>query len=704
MSGPLIKDRYWVRNAFLVTRDQLEAREQRNRYATSVSLDFTDTTPGGNLAINPLPQFTKYADPPAIQNVDGKVYSSAEDKYSAYLGSKGQGRYYGEAFNQNQQLVYMRFGVPAFNSMTQFFTGFYNTAAGNLARSGRSTSIFYTIGKAAGFVVSILSWKLLAVHLLGVGLRFMLNKPSSKFYYLKPTMPLYWNAVTTMVNQLAVNRGIVPRIGGAGQSALNNNYEFTSDDIKKMHFLLKDVFKEGGGVNVYGMATRAQRLAIQRQKIMEEVFNNATNMNLSRSMNDLSVEMQAALDRTLTEKRPNYEEYLSSWFSSNQSKPKASLPADSDAATVETLISSADGNSDPGFLQFLDAELNDGGAFATFRVNYTGSQSESFSNSVRESDLANKINGMSASTRSTSFDFAGGNLSDNPIAKMAGAALGAVKDVLAGVADGTALSGLAALGGAAFVDIPKYWESSTAQLSRANYSVTLESPYGNPISQLINIDIPLAMLLAGVLPLSTGKQSHTSPFILEFYDPGRCQSRLGIIDSLSLSRGVGNFGFNNRGNAMAIEVNFTILDLSNVVHMPIVEGFSLDGMQTGISAGTSAGVVAGGAVAGIGGAVVGGVAGGVVGAGMGAASDAVSNVVKSINQIFDEDSLYSDYLAVLSGMSLTEQIYQFKKFKRNLTRTMADWESWTSAAHFASFAGDSVPGRLASIIYKGRVN
>lgn len=701
MVSPLIKDRYWVRNAFLVTQEQLNAVDQENRYFTSVSLNFTDTTPGGNLAINPLPQFTRFTDPNALVSLGNRIKSSSQDRYSAYLGSKGMGRYYGEAFDQNQQIIYMRFGVPAFNSMTQFFTGFYNTSAGNLARTGRGTSIFYSIGKAAGFVVSILSWKLLAVHLLGVGLRFVMGKPSSKFYYLKPTMPLYWNAVNSIVNQIAVNRGIVPRIGGAGQSALNNNYEFSKDELNNLHSLLKDVFKKEGGVDVMALATRAQRLAIRRQKIMSQIFEESSNMNLRRSMDDLSKQVQLGMNQQLVDQRPSHADYLSKWFQASQSQPKPTSETPSDSATVESYLSQNSDNT--GFGEFLEAELDDGAAFAAFRVNYTGSQNESFSNSVGESELANKINSMSSSSRSTTFDFAGGNLSDNPIAKVVGAAMGAVKDTLAGIADGTVLSGLAALGGAAFVDIPKHWQSATANLARANYTVTLESPYGNPISQLTNIYIPLAMLLAGVLPISTGKQSYTSPFILELYDQGRCQTRLGIIDSLSITRGVGNLGFNTQGHAMAIEVNFSVIDLSNIVHMPIVSGFSLDGMQTGISAGSVGGAIAGGAVGGVVGAAGGAVVGGAVGAAGGAASDAVRNVVQSINQIFDEDSLYSDYLAVLSGMSLSEQIYQLKKFKRNLTKTLADWDNWTSAANFASFAGDSIPGRLASTFYKGVV-
>ena len=49
--------------------------------------------------------------------------------------------------------------------------------------------------------------------------------------------------------------------------------------------------------------------------------------------------------------------------------------------------------------------------------------------------------------------------------------------------------------------------------------------------------------MALALPLSTGKHSHSNPFYLEFYDKGRMQTRLGAIDSLSISHGDGTMGF-----------------------------------------------------------------------------------------------------------------------------------------------------------------
>jgi hypothetical protein len=125
-------------------------------------------------------------------------------------------------------------------------------------------------------------------------------------------------------------------------------------------------------------------------------------------------------------------------------------------------------------------------------------------------------------------------------------------------------------------------QSSAAQEPSASTGV---SPYGNPVSQIINLYIPLAMLLAGALPLAKGRQSYTPPFICEVYDRGRCQSPLAIIDSLSVTRGTGNLGFTNEGRALGIDVTFTVADLSSLVYLPISQGLSTAAAQTGASLG-----------------------------------------------------------------------------------------------------------------------
>lgn len=702
VSPYMVKDVSWVRQSFAVPNSALDNTQDivRRTFSTNQT-KFTDTTLGGNFAINSPPQFTRSCDLRPAKN--------------RLTGSKGMGRWYSENIDDNSQTIFIRAGVPEFNSLTTFFTGFYNTGAGQLARTGRSTGVFYALGRAAGFAVTVMNWLPLAVHLLGVGYRYFLGKPSSKFYYLKPTMPLYWNAVQTIVNQIAVNRGIVPRRGGDSNSLggssivtdengnqvdLSQGYEWDEDARKAFYAASPDIFMESGQVNVYAMATRAMRLQHRMYKALEQ----AASESILSSSDDLTSAFSQVMSETYADSPPDYLTYLSKWSGSVDSTghqssdiagtaygqpttPASTTTADGSGngasattasqdpdSSVESLITTA--TADDGLREFLSSELDDGSAFVCFRVNATGSVSESFSSSTAPSPIKEKINSMSSSSRSTNFDFAGGNLAGGPIGKLIGSVASAVGDVVSGVAESLEVSGLAALAGAAFVDIPDHWDSSSSTFGKSmSYTINLVSPYGNPMSQLMNIHIPLACLLALALPLSTGKQSYTSPFLIEIYDKGRAQSRLAIVDSMTITRGTGNLGFTREGHVMGVDVSFTVRDLSSMLHMPITQGISFSA--------AAAGAVGGAALAGITGAA-GGFALGAIAAGA-----------------FDEDTPFTDYMAVLGGMGLSDQIYSWRKFKLNLTKTMANFDTWKSWAHWASWAGNTPPGRLVSMIYKG---
>lgn len=703
----LLKDALWIRQSFLVKSKNLELVDRQNRIFSSASLKFTDTTPGGNFAINPAPQFTRFCD------------LKPDDSFgrgTRKMAGKGMGRYYSEAIDDNQQIINMRFGVPNFNAMTTFFTGFYNSQAGQLARTGRSTGAFYSLGRAVGFVVSILSFKLLAVQALGAGLRFFMAKPSSKYYYLKPTMVPYWNSVQTIVNQIAVNMGIVPRLGGpdgAVNEQLNDKYEFDAAAQAKMKNLLPDIFSDGGSINVYAMANKAQRLAAKHQKLLENAYN--------ESDFDLNKSMQAIYSTKLKDdKGQGYENYISSWLASAQSTPQASAGGASlnpdlqpssgaipppgtatpvsqappqDSATESLKYDSAGKkiwDTVKGWGEHLTAEMNDGSQFVGFRVQATGTVNESFSSSVADSEIATKINGIASQSRATNFNFANGNLVGGALGEVLGGAIGAVKNLAAGIGDSFQLSGLATLSGAAFVDIPKHWVSSMASLPKSTYVLDLKSWSGDPISRLINLFVPLAMVLAGGLPISTGRHSYTSPFICELYDQGRCQTRLGMIDSINVVRGTGNTGWTKDGQPLGIEVSFTVVDMSSILHMPISQGFSI---------GTVVSTVVGGVLGGAGGGALGSV-GGPAGSAAGVAAGAALGAAAA-NGTFDDDTSFSDYMAILGSMSMADQIYTFRKLKLNLTRKMTDWDTWASAPHFISFLGESGVGRLASAFFKG---
>lgn len=696
MASPVIRDGSWVRQAFLVKKAELDQSVNNSllRSFSTNQLKFVDTRPGGALCINPLPQFTRFADPRPANG--GRA-----------IGSTGLGRYYSEAIDDNNQIIHMRFGMPSFNSLLTFFTGFYNSGASRLANTGRAGGFFYTLGRVIGAVIPIVFWKLLAVHMLGVAARFFMNKPSSKFYTLKPTMPVYYAAAQTILNQILVNNGTVPRIGGDDSAIkLNDGYEWTSADSKRMHDMLPDVFSESGQIDLFAMANRGQRLARKDQQRWKQMMDADVT-----SFNAMTSRVQSFYNEKLSDagRRP-FTTYLDQWTSTGQS----STAKGDTMGMTEALDKSTTGNT--GILEFFEAELDDGAAFVSFRVNPTGAVQESFSNQTTQSEIQQTANDLSASRRSAFFNFANGNLADVPILNQV---LGAAKDLTSGVLDSMQMSGLAVLGGAAFVDIPEHWQSSSAQLPRSSYTIDLVTPYpNNPVARAVKIFAPLALLLAGVLPKSTGKQSWTSPFLCELYDRGRNTTRLGIIDSMTISRGEGNLGWDNEGHFLNIKVTFTVKDLSSVLHMPITEGFTLNAAAEFAATGSMAGAVLGGlgggavgSVAGPAGTVIGGAggaaAGGAIGAGVGGATGALVDIgtgaMTAIGSLFDDETVFTDYMSTLASVGLADLIYPSRRFKRNMTQLSAKWESMFSPAHFASFVGDFPPSQLLSAFYIGTI-
>lgn len=659
-----IRDTSWLRQVFLVpskgNSPLIDDVELRNASFSSARFKFANTSLGGSLAINPPPQYTPNAD----RRVPGLNMGRDRNNEPEEKENQGTlGRYYSEAIDDNSRIISMRFGVPEFNSLSSFFTGFYNYNAGLLARTGRATGIFYTVGKAAGFVVSLVVWPLMVINFGSDLVRYFLQKPRSKYYYLKPTMPLYWNAVTALVNTLAVNKGVIPRVmDDKSKNLADGRFPFSENDLLHMSKMMGDVIMENGQINVYAMATRYQRQARKLYAHMQkEYLDKGAYSDTYAIMEDI---YNHRIDLSGNE-NPSLTAYMAKWLSSAVGTPKktetppggnpTAAPggaSDNTAVSSDTESAITQKTDADSFFDFLEAELDDGSQFVSFRVDNEGGVSESFSNQTGDSELAMKINSMSGQSRETTFNLAGGNISDGVLGKAAGALATGVKDFIGGIADGLNVSGIAALGGAAFVDIPKHWTSSTANLPRMNYTMTLSCPYGNKMSQLMFIYVPMCMILAAALPLSTGKQSYTSPFLVQLFDRGRAQTRLGIIDSLSITRGTTHLGFNNAGAAMSVDVSFSIQDLSSIMHMPLSQGW-----EPG-----------------------------------------------SGNGLFDDDTVFSDYMAILGSLTLNEQTYPVDKLRLRLTNNMSNLRTWFSSAHFAQWITDLAPMQLISAFYPGRVN
>lgn len=742
----------WVRQAFMlntIDNDDISDADYEVRIATTAAWKFVDTSLGGNWAINVIPGFTEYAD--VTMGGDRKWNNSPERTWRTVDDGYGIGRIYSEMFDDNMQTVTMSFGIKDFNSLTSFFGSFYSSRASQLVRTGRSTGAFFALGQITGALLSVPFMPLVAGSTL---IKSIMNIPATKFSYFKPTMPLYWQAVNTILNGITANLGLHSRqltpeqkkmyndplaaqVGvssGSQVTATSGAVSDIEEEIKAMAKFLPGIYGEGGGIDVYAVAGRAQALADAHNAKLQEILDGAA------SVQDLQSKLTQALKgdgagSNLTRTKPQYTSLsaaLQAYLTSGGGKASDSAgatgeenmgydasddgvgpaaPAQGDtsgsATNTNTGVTNALGgdgsstptpaanpagantpaNNGPGrvsrwFQQFWDglkSDLHDGSGYITFRTDYGGTIGESFSSSMRESDLAQKINSMSSESRMTSYNMAGGHL----VGGLAGAAIDAVvssvKDVVGGLLEGAQLSGVAALAGAAYVDIPKMYDSSNATLPSQSFTIELRSWSGHRLALLQNIYLPLACLLAGALPRSTGPQSYNGPFSCQLFARGRMQVRDGLITDMSITRGTGNVGWSPEGLPLGIDVTFTVTDFSSVMHMPIIA-------QTGFY--DKAAMAVGQAI----GEAVGGEGGGEKGQQIAAAT---------VSGMYSDDSLFSDYLAILAGLSWKDQLYPFRRWSIYRDKAALDWASFKSPYRTAGWVAGSLPGRLIQALVHG---
>lgn len=647
-----LRDADWLRHAFMLPIQATMSRRgvsRQKRYPTSASYKFENTSPGGMYTINNPPQFTRFADIP--QPGRGRTEDERDE---------GMGSYYSEAIDDPKQTITMSFGIPAFNDWLTFFNHFYDRNMAALANNGRSSAAFYNLGLAAGYIVSLpLQLPIIFGSMTKRVIDFLTKQEPSKWYYFKENMHTYWSTVNLIANELAINMGLTHRVFGGGQETLEDpGQEVTREDFRNMAEIFPDIFRKDGGIDVMALANRAQRKSDRSQKAMEQLMEGAQNRDeLQRSVEQL-------MDEKATDPNPNAsaKDYMATVLGS-----PAGQKTESD--TTETFSSWA-GLTWNGIKEFAVASQRDGSQFVSFRGQYNGTMSESFSNSTRDSEISQKLNSTVSSARSTSFSMMSGNITET-IGKLGEA----TQAMLAGALDSIHLGGVAALAGSAFVDIPQYYDNSTANLPSAEYTLPLFSPMGNKLSRFFNLMIPISCIMAGGLPRAAGRSAYTSPFICQIYHEGRVRIRCGMIDSITITRGTGNVGWNADNEMLGAEITFSVKDMSSLIYAPIKGAFAgPNWFKTGAEAAAGA---LGGAIAGDEGTAVGLAAAG---------SDAVWN----------EESGFDDYLAALGSLPIKDSYYVGRRLLLNMTEATQAFKNWRSPSNFMSWVLDGSTARTLS--------
>ncbi len=700
-------DLNWVRNAFFVPERAGSIGKNTNRVAmtysqqfSASSLTFADTSLGGNRSINPKPQFTKFADP----NLPSLITKENTTGNPSNVESLGMGRYYAEAIDTNASRIYMQFGVPAYNSITNFLTSFYDPMHGNMANTGTvGGGLLHTFGKYLGLITiwSVIPELCIMNYLYTTSRKIVADlqrRPLSRFCYLKPAMPLYWSMVTVIVNALAVNMkltqgtssGDVKR-GDFKQGQYAITYGQSENDMMELSKILPDIMRNGnGGIDIRNVANRYQRLADAHDRAMHAIQEKATT---DTEAEDLILAYLKGENKNLVLTPTTIAEYMKGYAEGVAGQGKYLLdtltdalpnavPADAKPAeqAVDKVVDNAMQavkDSSPNtfnavnklwtglaehfqsYSEYATAELRDGSAFVSFIVDWESHVRESFSNRTKESDIAAKMNETSRSSRSRLYNIANGNLGDNIIADTIEAAISGIGSIASGLAEAVHMSGFAMLGGRALVDIPEMWDSSSTNLPSSTYTIQLRTPYGNPISILNNILIPAAMLLAAVSPRSTGRNSYTGPFLLKLYQKGKVQTQYSIITDLSFTRGTGNVGWSVNQQPLGIDVTFTIQNLSKLLHIPITGELSI--------------------------------------------ADVLTN---GYITMFDEDTNFTDYMAVLGSLGLAEQYYATSRWRLRRAKAQQNVSTFLSVDNLLQWGiTDSLPGNILTLIArKGRLD
>ena len=579
-------DSDWLKSVFMIGDSEIDDADGHNRYFVSSDIKFTDTKLGGNIAINNYPQFTPYADIRSKGRLAGRQDVTVHSK-----GNLGMGHFYSETFDDNAFNVFMQFGVPEFNSLLSFFTRGINRNDLVVAKTGRRPTA-HRIGEVVGTVAAFLVMPVITVSILVTKeiVDLVVDDKPFNYYYMKPTMHTYWSSVNTIVNTIAAELGIIipeflPEKRDADRMALP--LKMIKEDIEVLASLAPGIVGDDGFIDVFAIANRAQILANRQIKLEYEAYKKSSDNDDTKGFID---KVYSFITSDGGNNKATFSKFVNDLLTTSSAldyqDPKVykeptnpSTSTESDADYEPDDHGNYKTTSGDSFLstfrKTFDSTVRGGGAYAVFRVDYPGEPSESLTNNVGDIESNGILKSVAKGAKDKRFMFAGGNIVGDAVQSAFASTMEVVSGALSGVTFGLSDVVTGILGGA-YVDIPKAWDDSTFSLPTQTFSIQLISNSAHPLAQLQNIYIPLAMILAGALPQSAGRASYTSPFLCSMFMKGIQEIELGMITSLSIRRGTSNLGFNKQKRALAIEVSFTVTDLSNLMTAAINHGMFSD--------------------------------------------------------------------------------------------------------------------------------
>lgn len=724
---------------------------------------FKDTRVGANDAINCLWQFNRdddivhpslYSERIALTTEQVKPFNMISAEHF------GEGRVYASTTELNQTVAYFAFGVPRYNNLAKFISDSYDASLARVNDTGFDQEGVFTLGNlwktAKGAIGASIT---LCFGIYIVPIKWIMNLSDwlhsvtiTSFYELRLSMMHYYIYVDNMCAHWLVATGLFGNgyseaTGGDTLGNTDGKSNTGSDDadsqISAAYQAAKakiDSMKAGGSSSTNSSQTNttttqnsANSNTSSSPNVNEDIANKAKELgtgpggiqvNSANTSTTVPIEKfesayygqkpsswtasEDFLPPALAANGPSIWDILSlkarilgfsdmsrnSEYNNNNVKNSSNMAGVSmqealdkfqrvsptDAADIEVSTQFAAPGNPPESLIYENeypawsrrnlADAKDvmkttacgASAYIGFRINKSVDASETFSNSTNPSAIGSKINGqiegMAGTFRNAKgFEFLSnqgifGGLISKVSSVITGAlnAVGSVADSILGASVfGSNLGELAeiAITGAKLNFPEEYSNSSFNKSFGLNFQ--LRAPYGDVVSIYQSIIIPLFLLMAGVLPRAAGNHSYQQPFLCTAYCRGIFAVPLGIFENLSVKRGASDFGWTYMALTTRVDVELTVKDLSPAVYM------SMRGD-------------------------------------------------KLIPKVMPVETAFEEYLNMLAGIGLFEQISSMSKLRRTVQE--ASWRlryDITNPRRWGYWAGNTslaqIAGRFASTNY-----
>jgi hypothetical protein len=534
----------------------------------------SDASLGGNDVINPYSAFA----------LDDDI---VHDAYMCQGTTYGMGRVYNEIYESKQQVLYLTMGVPKYNNLDKFFMNANDKIAASMVDNGYvGTAVKLGSLLAKGIALAIeLPWLpiIWAKDLLYASKKLDVTE----YFHMYSTMTLYYRTVNTLLSHLAVNMGLYGAFGS--QRGAN----MPANQLARYSKNLPEIMKDGPDIFTI-MNRRAARLG-KTTKVMttDELIKNC---RISGKKFDI--------------------------FAKGRSTGGAARPGAARKPSVW--------NKFTGALVGTSLAGND---FVGFRVEKSTDASESFSNSTKDSQLGQQLNGQVDANRTKNLGEFG--KSSGALAFLKNT-IDSAKQGLDAIFSGS-LKKMATYVSTSngYFDLPKSWSGSSFSRS---YSFTMRlraRTGGDNVSIFQSCMVPTCMLLATTLPRGVGDSTYSSPFIVRAFCKGMFSIPAGVITTLSIKRGDGEFGWSINKLPTVIDIQFSIEDLSPILFISL--------------------------------------------AGEGSFLKALSNNTK-----------LQEYLSTLSGIGLRERYFRLGQIRRKLaTALLINKNTTFSSTYWGTALGDS---------------